>query len=101
MKKCIYNPNLRNHTHCQVAQKSDTQTKTCQRVWLPRHTDRLRRIKHENLTINIGHLADSAKFEMSTINIIYSGLIGWSFEMPNAPYSSRCGAFYLALQKLI
>jgi hypothetical protein len=41
------------------------------------------------VTINIGHLADSAKFDMSTINKIYSGLILWSFEMPNAPYSSR------------
>jgi hypothetical protein len=69
---------------------ADAQTKTCQKVWLPNRTGRLRRIKHENLTINIGHLADSAKFEMSTINKIYSGLTGWSFEMPNAPYSSRC-----------
>ncbi len=69
--------------------KADTHTKTCQRVWLPQHTDRLRRIKHENLTINIGHLADSAKFEMSTINKIYSVLKQWSFEMPNAPYSNR------------
>ncbi len=54
---------LRNHTHCQVAQKADTQTKTCQRVWLPQHTDKQRRRKHENLTKNIGHLADSTKFE--------------------------------------
>jgi len=44
-------PSLRNHTHCQVAQKADTQTKTCQRVWLPQHTDRLRRKKHENTTL--------------------------------------------------
>ena len=46
--------------------------------------------KHDHTTINIGHLADSSKFEMSTINKIYSGLIGWSIEMPNAPYSHRC-----------
>ena len=45
----------RNHTHCQVAQKADTQTKTCQRVWLPQHTDKLRRIKHENTTHGIVH----------------------------------------------
>lgn len=45
--------------------------------------------KHENLTINIGHLADSANFEMSTFNVIYSGLKGWCFKMPNAPNSSR------------
>ena len=48
-------PSLRNHTHCQVAQKADTQTKTCQRVWLPQPTDRLRRIKHENTTMCIVH----------------------------------------------
>ena len=31
--------------------KADTQTKTCQRVWLPHHTDRLWKIKHENTTM--------------------------------------------------
>jgi hypothetical protein len=51
--------------------------------------DGLNAIKHETLTINIGHLADSAKFEHGTFNKIYSDLTGWSFEMPNAPYSSR------------
>ena len=30
------------------------------------------------VTINIGHLADSAKLEMSTFNKTYSGLIGKS-----------------------
>ena len=34
-KKIDYMPTLRNDTHCQVAQKAGTQTKTCQRVWLP------------------------------------------------------------------
>jgi hypothetical protein len=43
----------------------------------------------QGITMYIGHLADSAKFEVSTIIKIYNGLIGWSFEMPNAPYSSR------------
>jgi hypothetical protein len=38
---------LRIHTHSQVAQKTDTLSKTCQRVWMPNRTDRLRRIKHE------------------------------------------------------
>jgi len=66
----------------------NAQTKTCQRVWLPQLTGRRRR-KHENLTINIGHLADSDKLKMSTFNEIFSGLTGWNFEMPNAPYSSR------------
>jgi len=82
-------PTLRNNTHCQVAQKADTQTKTCQRLLLLQHTERLRRKKHENLTINIGHLADSGKVEMSIINKVNSSLKRWSIEMPNAPYSSR------------
>ena len=43
-------------------------------------------------TKNIGHLADSAKFEYGTFNKIYSGLILLSFEMPNAPYLKRCSA---------
>ncbi len=34
-------PTLRSHTHCQVAQKDNPQTKTCQRVWLPKRTRRL------------------------------------------------------------
>jgi hypothetical protein len=61
-------PVLRNHTQlvpipfrdCQVAQNSDPQTKTCQRLWLPQRTvDRLRRIKHENTTRCINKLAVS------------------------------------------
>jgi hypothetical protein len=43
--------------------KANAHTKTCQRVWLPLHTARQWSIKHENTTINIGHLADSVKFE--------------------------------------
>ncbi len=56
-------PTLRNHTHCQVAQKTDAQAKTCQRVWLPNRTGRLQRIKHENLTINIRNAGQFGKFE--------------------------------------
>ena len=41
---------------------------------------------HENLTINIGHRADSAKFIDYYINIAFRGLIGGRFKMPNAPY---------------
>ena len=48
-------PTLRKHTHCQVAQIADTQAKTCQRVCLPQHTDRQRKIKHENTTRGIKH----------------------------------------------
>ncbi len=43
-------PSFRNHTHCQAAQKANTQSKTCQRVWLPQHMERLLRIKQENTT---------------------------------------------------
>ena len=50
-------------------------------------------IKHESTTINIGHLVDSAKLEMSTFNKTYSGLIGWCFKMPNVPYSDRWSTF--------
>ena len=69
-------PALRIHTHCQVAQNADTQTNTCQRVWLPLRSDRQRRIKHENTTSCIVHLADSAKFEGVTFNKLCSGLTG-------------------------
>ncbi|OFY89696.1 MAG: hypothetical protein A2266_04025 [Bacteroidetes bacterium RIFOXYA12_FULL_40_10] len=48
-------PSLRIHKHCQVAQKADTQIKTCQRVWLPQHTVRQQRIKHQNTTHGIVH----------------------------------------------
>lgn len=41
------------------------------------------------LTKNIGHLAESANFKVSTFNKNCSGLIVISFEMPNAPYSNR------------
>jgi len=76
-------PTLRIHTHCQVAQKADAQTKTCQRVWLSHHTDRLRGIKHENTTSCIVHLADSANFKGVTSNERCSGLTGLCFEAPN------------------
>lgn len=81
-------PALRIHTHCQVAQKADTQTKTCQRVWLPQHTDRLWRIKHENTTRYIKHLAESAIFKVSTFNKHCNGLIRNCFEMPNVSYTN-------------
>jgi|LSQX01.1.fsa_nt_gb hypothetical protein len=76
-------PPLRTHTHCQVAQKADTQTKTCQKVWLPKRTGGQKTIKHENTTSCIVHLADSAKFEGVTSNKLCSGLTGSCFESPN------------------
>jgi hypothetical protein len=89
MNQCCDITPLRSQAHWQVAQKANARPKPAKELANP-----IARvacgIKHENTTINIGHLADSAKFEMSTINKIYSGLTSWSFEMPNAPYSSRC-----------
>ncbi len=66
---------------------ADAQTKTCQRVWLPNRTDRQRRIKHENTTRYIKHLAESANFKGSTFNKLCNGLIGNRFEMPNVSYT--------------
>lgn len=75
-------PTLRDHTHCQVAQIADTQTKTCQRGWLPRHTYRLQRLKHENTTMYIKYLTESVNFKVVTFSEICSGSKGKCFEMP-------------------
>ena len=82
---------LRNHTHCQVAQKADAQTKTCQRVWLLQRTERQQIIKHENTTRYIKHLAESANFKGGTFNKHRNGLIGNRFEMPNVSYTHPLG----------
>ena len=79
-------PPLRIHTHCQVAQKADTQTKTCQRVWLHKRTERQRVIKHENTTRYIKHLADTTDFKGSAFNKHCKVLIGNRFEMPIVSY---------------
>ena len=71
------------HTHCQVAQIADTQSKTCQRVLLPQHTVGLRKIKHENTISCIVHLADSANFKGVAINKPCSDLTVLCFESPN------------------
>jgi len=80
-------PTLRNHTHCQVAQNADAQSKTCQRVWLPKRTEIQQIIKHENTTRYIKHLAESANFKGGTFNKLCNGLIGNRFEMPNVSYT--------------
>ncbi len=70
------------HTHCQVAQKSQHTTKTCQRVWLPHHTDGLRRIKHENTTMCIIHKGFRG-FRAFLPALIFGGnLIGLSSAIP-------------------
>ncbi len=45
------------------------------------------RIKHENTTRYIKHLADSASFKGITFNKHRNGLIGIRFEMPNVSYT--------------
>jgi len=45
------------------------------------------RIKHENTTRYIKHLAGSANFKGGTINKHSNGLIGNRFEMPNVSYT--------------
>ena len=76
-------PALRIHTHCRVAQSAYTQTKTCQRVWLPKRTGGQQIIKHENTTSCIVHLADSTNLKGVTSNKLCSGLTGSCFESPN------------------
>jgi hypothetical protein len=73
-------------THLQITQ-ADAQTKTCQRVWQPKHTLKQKMIKHENTTRYIKHLADSANFKDSAFNKHCNGLIGNRFEMPNVSYT--------------
>jgi len=64
------------------------QTETCQRVWLPQHTEKQMIIKHENTTRYIKHLAESANFKGGTSNKHRNGLIGNRFEMPNVSYTN-------------
>lgn len=47
----------------------------------------------------LDYLADRTKFKMSTCNKTYNGLIGWSFEMPNASYYQRNAAFKIILPR--
>ena len=76
-------PTLRNHTHCQVAQIADTQTKTCQRVWLPHCADRLREIKHENTTHGIVHAGFSGSRRFVARKKSQCKLIGNRFVIPH------------------
>lgn len=45
------------------------------------------RIKHENTTRYIKHLAESAYFKGGAFNKLDNGLIGNLFEMPNVSYT--------------
>jgi hypothetical protein len=78
-------PALRNHTHCQVAQKASALSKTCQRVWLPNRTDRLRRIKHENTTMCIVHKGFRGFRALSPASVLGGNLTGLK---PAIPYDT-------------
>ena len=52
----------------------------------PAHGETVR-IKHENTTRYIKHLAESANFKGGTFNKHRNGLIGNHFEMPNVSYT--------------
>ena len=79
-------PTLRSQAHWLVAQKADTRPKPAKELANPNaRTDR--KIKHENTTRYIKHLAESADFKGGTINKLCNGLIGNRFEMPNVSYT--------------
>lgn len=85
-------PALRNHTHCQVAQKASALSKTCQRVWLPKRTGRLRRIKHENTTMCIVHAGFSGLRAFVARKKGWCKLIGNRFVIPHDTiHSTLCG----------
>jgi hypothetical protein len=75
-------PTLRNHTHCQVAQNADAQTKTCQRVWLLQPIGRQWKTKHENTTMCIIHKGFSGFRAVSPASILGSNLIGLKPAIP-------------------
>jgi len=69
--------------------KADTQTKTCQRVCLPQHTDRLRRIKHENTTMYKNNSRNSSEFKGCSLFQLYRKLKKLSSEIGYYSYTYR------------
>ena len=79
-------PTLRSQAHWQVAQKADTQPKPAKELANPiARADR--RMKHENTTMYIKHLADSVNFKAVIFNENCGGMTGLLFEMPNVSYT--------------
>lgn len=78
---------LRNHTHCQVAQKSQHTDLNLSKSMAAQTHGQTMNIKHENTTRYIKHLAESANFKGSTFNKPCNGSIGNLFEMPNVSYT--------------
>lgn len=73
---------ISNHTHCQVAQNVDAQTKTCQRVWLPQRTDRRLIIKHEDTTMCIVHKDFRGFLSVSPASFFGGKLTGLKSALP-------------------
>ena len=76
------------HTHCQVAQKSQRSNQNLSKSMAAQTHGETEKIKHENTTRYIKHLAGSVNFEGSTFNKHCNGLIGNCFEMPNVSYTN-------------
>ena len=76
MTELVKNCKNSQHTSIHIAKslkKADTQTKTCQRVWLSQHRDGQRK-KHGHTTMCINHWADSAGFKGVTFNQLCGSL---------------------------
>ena len=62
---------------------ADTQTKTCQRVWLPKRTGGQQIIKHENTTHGIVHAGFRGLRAFVARKKSWCKLIGNRFELPH------------------
>lgn len=82
----IIKPSLHCQAHWLVTQKADTRPKPAKELANP-NARADRKIKHEDTTRYIKHLAGSTNFKDGTFNIHRNGLIGNSFEMPNVSYT--------------
>jgi hypothetical protein len=71
-----------NHTHWQVALIAKTQTKTCQRVWVPQ----IHKKNGQHTTRNIRKPGVVGNFNFCTFTKNCNGLISWSFEIPASAY---------------
>ena len=81
-------PTLRIHKHCQVAQNSMRTDRNLSKSMAALTHGLTEKIKHENTTLYIKHLAESANFKDGTFNKHSNGLIRNRFAMPNVSYTS-------------
>ena len=75
-------PTLRSQAHWLVAQKANTRPKPAKELTNP-NARADTKIKHENTTSCIVHLADSANIKGVTSNKFCNGSTGSCFESPN------------------